>query len=357
MTSKGQKLIQFGQKCSLRCPKKEKMKCHFEHVTFPKGCSVRIYHRQIPSIPFEWHHHPVYELTLTLNSRGWRFIADHIGRYDSQDLVLVPADMPHTWASTSAINESLPHTALVVWFTREWALRVADACPEFAPLRRLVDRAGSGLSFAAPAGAKMEARLLELLSESPLRRLHTVQELLCELADSQATTLATQRAARPDSTVESGQLARVLDVLHKRFAESIRIEDLCSVAHLSARSLHRLFLHHLGENFSDYLGRLRIGRACLLLVETNLPVSMVAGESGFSNLSNFNRRFRSARHMTPKEFRRFVVTHGRMPDPKVALDLTKRPPSLEVRASLAAGRKFARAKGLLRGMKKLRKQQ
>jgi AraC-like DNA-binding protein len=308
------------------------MKCQFEHVTFPKGCSIRIYHRQIPSIPFEWHHHPVYELTLTLNSRGWRFIADHIGQYDSQDLVLVPSDMPHTWASTSAIDESLPHTALVVWFTREWALRVADSCAELSPLRRLVSRAGAGLSFPATAGARMESRLPELLSESPLKRLHTVQELLCELADTKAITLATQIAARPKSAEESVQLARALDLLHKRFAESIRIEDLCSVANLSARSLHRLFTRHLGENVSDYLGRLRIGRACMLLVETDRPIGMVAAETGFSNLSNFNRRFREARHMTPKEFRRFVAKHGRMPNSQPELDLTKRSPSLEQRA-------------------------
>jgi AraC-like DNA-binding protein len=304
------------------------MKCQFEHVTFPKGCSVRIYHRQIPSIPFEWHHHPVYELTLTLNSRGWRFIADHIGHYDSQDLVLVPADMPHTWASTSAIDESLPHTALVVWFTREWALRVADACPETASLRKLINRAGAGLSFPVEAGAKMESRLSDLVSESPLKRLHTVQDLLCELADTEATTLASQAASRPESSSESRQLARVLDSLYQRFAEPIRIEELCKVANLSARSLHRLFMHHLGENVSDYLCRLRIGRACMLLVETELPISVIAAETGFSNLSNFNRRFLDARHMTPKEFRRFVVKYGRMPNSQPDLDLTKRPPSL-----------------------------
>ena len=308
------------------------MKCQFEHVTFPRGCSIRIYHRQIPSIPFEWHHHPVYELTLTLNSRGWRFIGDHIGRYEAQDLVLVPADMPHTWASTSAIDESLPHTALVVWFPREWVLRAAESCPELLPLLKLVNRAGGGLSFPAPAGAGMEDRLSRLLSDSPLKRLHAVQELLCELAETEAAALATQYASRPDSSSESAQLARVLDQLHRRYSQPIRIDELCSVANLSARSLHRLFMRHLGENVSNYLGRLRIGRACMLLVETGLPVNVIAAETGFSNLSNFNRRFREARQMTPKEFRRFVVKTGRMPDPWPELDLTRRSPSLEPRS-------------------------
>lgn len=319
------------------------MKCQFEHVTFPKGCSIRIFHRQIPSIPFEWHHHPVYELTLTLNSRGWRFIGDHIGRYEAQDLVMVPADMPHTWASTSAIDESLPHTALVVWFTREWALGAAESCPELLSLRKLVNRAGTGLSFPGPAGARMEARLSQLLADKPLKRLHAVQELLCELAETEAAALATQVASRPDSWSESAQLARVLDQLHKRYSEPIRIEELCSVANLSARSLHRLFMRHLGENVSDYLGRLRIGRACMLLVETDRPINVIAAETGFSNLSNFNRRFREARQMTPKEFRRFVVKTGRMPDPWPEFDLTKRSPSLELRSKEPTARTESRS--------------
>jgi AraC-like DNA-binding protein len=88
-------------------------------------------------------------------------------------------------------------------------------------------------------------------------------------------------------------------------------------------------VRHIGENFSEYLGRLRIGRACMLLVETERPISVIAAETGFCNLSNFNRRFRQARHMTPKEFRRFVIEHGRMPDSQPETDLTKRSPSLE----------------------------
>src|SRR5580658_3918475 len=257
---------------------------------------------------------------------------EHIGPYDSQDLVLVPSDMPHTWASTSAIDESSPHTAVVVWFTGTWVLRLADVCPEFSGLRKLLKRAATGLSFLQPAGARMESRLADLLSDSPRQRLETALDLLSELADVEATPLATQITARPEASIESAQLTRVLNLLHKRFAEPIRVEDLCSVGNLSPRSLHRLFVRHVGENLSDYLGRLRIGRACMLLVETDRPISVIASEAGFSNLSNFNRRFLEARGMTPRDFRRFVVQNGRMPHSQPEVELNQRSPSLETRA-------------------------
>lgn len=304
------------------------MKPQFEHVAIPKGCSIRVLHRQIAAIPFEWHHHPEYELTLTLNSRGLRFIGDHIGAYEPGDLVLVPTEMPHTWASTNAIDETKPHTAIVVWFAGAWALQLAEVCPEYVSLRKLLRRAATGLSFAPAAGKMMEAHLAELLSASAHKRLQAALALLTELADVDAIPLATPQKAARITQDEATQLNRILDVLHKRFAEPLRVQDLCAAGNLSERSLHRLFMRHLGENVSDYLGRLRIGRACMWLVETDRPISVVAADAGFLNLSNFNRRFRAARQMTPKEFRQYYVKHGRSPELE-KVDLMKRSPSLE----------------------------
>jgi len=162
-------------------------------------------------------------------------------------LVLVPTEMPHTWASTAAVDALQPHTAVVVWFAGDWALRLADTCPEYGGLRKLLRRAASGLSFAPPAGEKMEAQLAGLLATSPRKRLQAAVDLLSELADMEAAPLATPQKASRITQDESTQLNRVLAVLHKRFAEPLRVQDLCAAGNLSERSLHRLFVRHLGR--------------------------------------------------------------------------------------------------------------
>ena len=318
------------------------MKPQFERVTFPAGCSLRVYHRQVPEIPFEWHHHPEYELTLTLNSRGWRFIGDHIGEYNTLDLVLVPPDMPHTWASTGSIDEQNPHTAIVIWFSGSWAQRLADTCLEYSALRKLLGRSETGLHFAPPAGEHMQNRLKELLSESPRLRLQAALETLIELAGTENfSPLGTPRltAGRPMLRDEPAQLNRILDLLHRRFREPLRVQDLCEAGNLSARSLHRFFLRHVGESVTSYLCRLRIGRACLMLAETDLPISVIALESGFANLANFNRQFRQTRQMTPKEFRSYFTKHGHLPGLVPRVNLAQRPPSLEHSAPKGKNRK------------------
>ena len=305
------------------------MKPQFEHVTIPSGCSIRVLHRQIPHIPFEWHHHPECELTLTLNSRGMRFIADHVGAYDSHDLVLVPPEMPHTWASTESIDPARPQVALVIWFKRAWALQLADVVPEYAVIHKLLKKADAGLSFPPSAGRLMEARLEGLVSRSARNRLQNAVDLLVELAGAQAVPLAASQRAHHFPDDEAAQLNRILDFLHERFAEPLRVKDLCSVGNVTERSLHRMFVRHLGENISGYLRRLRIGRACMRLVETGRPVSVIAAECGFTNLAHFNRQFRAVREMTPKEFRRSFAGQGRVPGGDDGLDVTQRSPSLE----------------------------
>lgn len=312
------------------------MRPQFERVTFPAGCSIRVYKREIAEIPFEWHHHPEYELTLTMNSRGWRFIGDHIGPYASQDLVLIPPDMPHTWASTTTLDAARPHTAVVIWFTGEWALQVADVCPEFSSLRKLLKNSGSALKFCDSAAVHLQSRLADLLSTSPVRRVQAALATLAELASAEATPLATVQGGPADAPSDQAvQLNRILNLVHKRFTEPLRVAEICAAGNLSARSLHRLFLRHVGENLSHYLARLRVGRASMLLVDSHRSIGAIAGEAGFTNLANFNRQFRAARRMTPKEFRNYYLKHGRLPDPATAHDLTKRSPSLEANARRA----------------------
>ena len=75
---------------------------------------------------FAWHHHPEFELTLTRNSRGQRFVGDHVGNYDDGDLVLIGPNLPHTWASREKIRTTEPHVALVFWFSQQWIEKLSQ---------------------------------------------------------------------------------------------------------------------------------------------------------------------------------------------------------------------------------------
>ncbi|HTJ94813.1 MAG TPA: AraC family transcriptional regulator [Pararobbsia sp.] len=307
------------------------MKPAYEHVEFADNCSVRVYHRKLPRIPFEWHRHPEYELTLTLNSQGKRYIGDSISDYHANDLVLVPPDLPHTWSSNRSIDASAQQVAVVIWFNGEWARRLADCCPEYAALRALLRRAACGLAFEREASTLVEVKLDDILSAQPRVRLGATLDVLCALADAPGHPLASPASFRQGDNGPTGhepeRFARVLATIETRFADALKMSDLCSVANVSERSLSRYFLRHLGESVGSYIARTRIGHACRLLSDTQLPVSVIAARSGFPNVAHFNRQFKALKTMTPSQYRaQFPAGAWRE---ERAPELTERPRSLD----------------------------
>lgn len=318
------------------------MKAAYERVNFGDGCSVRVYHRRLPRIPFEWHHHPEYELTLTMNSQGQRYIGDSVATYGADDLVLVPPNLPHTWASNRSIDATDSQVAVVVWFDGAWVRRFADVCPEYSGLRNLLRRAACGLAFENGAGTQMRAQLDRLLSHDPRERLKAALDTLDGLSEWPATPLASPSAFDARTGAPSGhepdQLNRVLALIDTQFSRPLPLATLAKASGLSERSLTRHFTQHLGESVGRYINRVRIGHACRMLTDTTMPISVVAARSGFANLANFNRQFKAAKELTPLAYREQFADARRAED-EAAPALTERSPSLRRTAGSASGKR------------------
>ena len=280
------------------------MKPYLEHLTADDGASWATLNRRLnDGIPFQWHHHPEFELTLTLNSQGQRFIGDHIGRYDHGDLVLIGPYLPHTWHSLARVDASQPHTALVMWFLPDWAERLT-ANAELRPVAALLARAATGLQFSPAMAARMRPLIEDLFTQPAVERFIGLIRLLTMLAeDRHATPLSATTPELALATANRGRIDRVLTHIHQHFATPISLADLADIAALSPSGLHRTFRRHTRQTVSQYLTRLRIGRACALLSSGTMPIGQIAGAVGYDSLANFNRQFKALKGTTPREYR------------------------------------------------------
>lgn len=283
------------------------MRPQFEKVTVPEGSSWSLLDRRLDDgIPFQWHYHPEFELTLTLNSRGQRYVGDSVAAYSDGDLVLLGPNLPHTWCSAERIDTRRPHNALVMWFTEAWAAGLTASLAEMRGVAALLARAGRGIAFSAAAAAAVQPRIAAIPRQPPAERLVALIGVLAALAeDADAAPIASpasRRVAAP--TPDRARIERVLDHIHAHYREPIAVETLAGLACLSPSGFHRLFRRHTRLTASDYIAELRIGQASALLINTDLPIAHVADAAGYRSLANFNRQFRAARGMTPRAFRR-----------------------------------------------------
>jgi AraC-like DNA-binding protein len=290
------------------------VKPFFETVTPEPGASWALRDRRlIDGIPFEWHHHPEYELTLTLNSRGHRYIGDDVGAYDDGDLVLIGPGIPHSWHSREAIDTGKPHVALVAWFTQEWVTGLIDLFPEMAQLSGMFARATQGLCFDGGASEAVAQSFEAMRTAPPPHRLVLLIEVLTTLCHSQQAVPLANTPREEAELAADQRLVRVLDHIHTHFAEPVAVSTLAGIACVSISTFHRMFKRHTRMTMMDYVRRLRVGRACSLLIESARPIATIAADVGYTNLSLFNRQFARAKGETPSAFRiRHRIMLGRI---------------------------------------------
>jgi transcriptional regulator GlxA family with amidase domain len=279
------------------------MKAYLEHIAASKEGSWTLFDRRLPAIPFEWHYNSEYELTLTLNSRGQRFIGDSMAAYDDGDLVLIGPKIPHTWCSSGDGGAGPVHQALVLWMSEAFVQSLVRSHVELLAVQRMLEGAARAIEFSAGVRARARTMICAMLDQSAEDRLPALLQLLLVLAHDGGARplLASPMQAGPEAGEE--RVARVLSYLHEHYREQNAVEQLSRVAALSRSSLHRLFKQQTGTTTTEYVTRLRIGNACALLINTTRPIALIAEDVGYRNLANFNRQFKAAKGQTPRGFR------------------------------------------------------
>jgi AraC family transcriptional regulator len=104
------------------------------------------------------------------------------------------------------------------------------------------------------------------------------------------------------------QQKRTIEVLQSRYADDLSIADLAAEARLSPFHFIRSFKRSVGVPPHQYLTKIRLERACVLLETTNLAITDVAFETGYQSPAHFARLFRRHYGLTPTAYRRKART-------------------------------------------------
>jgi two-component system response regulator YesN len=116
--------------------------------------------------------------------------------------------------------------------------------------------------------------------------------------------LATGQALTPSHSCNNHiirDIARYLDV---HYDEDISLQDMASRFYLSREYISRKFKQEYGVNLSEYLCRIRMGKAKLLLLNDKLRLHHIAGMVGYQDEKYFGTVFKKLEGVTPGEFRR-----------------------------------------------------
>jgi len=100
------------------------------------------------------------------------------------------------------------------------------------------------------------------------------------------------------------RIARVLQYIDANLTNKLSLAEVADISHFSVFHFHRIFSAILGETVNDYIARRRLECAVnLLIFKTDLSITRVALESGFSSSANFSKAVKLHFGFTPSEIR------------------------------------------------------
>jgi AraC-like DNA-binding protein len=253
-----------------------------------------------------WHNHPEYELILVLKGRGKRMVGDNIGRFCEHDLVFLGPYTPHEYLCDSEFYDNtagFQGACIFIQFQYDFLGEKFFEVPENLDLKKFIKGSSRGYEFFGETKKKVISRILKMADMNDKERLYALFSIFRLFA----TTKEFKTLSSPafDNTFwlnKNESMQKALQFISQNFHRPIGIQDLLKVTNMSNSSFYDSFKTTYRMPFKDYLLNLRVGYACKLLTHSRKYISGAAYNSGFGNISNFNRQFKKIKGITPSQF-------------------------------------------------------
>ena len=277
------------------------MKAKLENISADKGSSFRILLTPNLNDLFYWHFHPEYEIVYVEAEQGFRHIGDHISKYEGSDIALIGPNIPHLnfdYGSKTTVD------TVVVQMKDNFLGSEFFSLPEITSINNLFERARSGLAFYGGT-KKLAGQKLKTLHLLPhFEQLVSLLQILNLLANSDEVE---QLKVRPIASVsvfkEQQRLQKIYHFIEANYQDNIDVNDVAKLCHLTTAAFCRYFKKSTHYTFTDFLNYFRINQSKKSLMQ-NKSITEACYESGFENLSYFNKVFKKFTGENPSSFKK-----------------------------------------------------
>jgi AraC-like DNA-binding protein len=248
------------------------------------------------------HQHEEIQISFIVKGEGTLVIGDSIADFKTDDIIVIGSNIPHVFNSDTSSNE--PSFMMTLFFTRDSSGETFFDLNEFQSLKTFFKKSTHGFKLSSNK-LRLKKNFLSLKKATKLQRFILLFEILQIINKSKTKQLSSFIYQKSFKDVEGKRMSDVFEYTMKNFSQPIYLEQIASVASMTTNAFCKYFKQRTNKTYFQLLNEIRIANACKILnKEKDTSINEVSISSGFQNISNFNRKFKFVKKMTPSEFRK-----------------------------------------------------
>jgi len=269
---------------------------------------------QIDESPYFYdtlHKHNEIQITLLVKSEGTIICGDHVGNFNEGDLFVIGADQPHVLRNNKEYYEESSEGAYAIslFFDKNSFGSEFFNLPEVKVLYSFLNRTQRGLKFSDKVRDKIKPIMFSIEHQIGLNRFIEMLKVLQVLSETEEYEyLASANEIKDYDEREGERMNKIFQFTMKEYYRNISLEEVSGLASMTPNAFCRYFKQRTRKTYVNFLNEIRISNASKLLGSSDLTISQICYQSGFNNLSHFNRNFKKIQGCSPSEYSKKSLT-------------------------------------------------
>ncbi len=257
-----------------------------------------------------WHYHNNFEISFITEGSGKRIVGDSIEEFQPGDLAFIGRNLPHVWIADKDTMTPSNRTLemVILQFTSNVLSPQLLTLPEFSNIKWALDLSERGILIVGHTLNEVSEIMLQLPYLKRFDRMLHFFKMMDIIGGSDTNKqLASRDYLRGRFITGNKRVEAIHEYLMKNYREDVSLEKLAGLVNMAEGSLCRFFKMNMGITIFEYLNKIKIEFACKLLMDQDHSMTEVCFDSGFNNLSHFNKQFKIITGVPPSEYRKRFI--------------------------------------------------
>jgi len=282
-----------------------------------EGLDNEIFKTKVIDQPYfstAFHFHVECQFTYMVESEGKRIIGDCIENFEKGELILLGSNIPHVWYNSEAyfddkVNQKHARS-ISVFFNPDKLIGLLAQLGNMQKIKAVLQIAGRGMKFYGETKSQLKKLLVQLVKEEEdfpkMILLFKILEVFSHTKEYDL--LASLGYTNTYQLKDNDRMDKVFKYVFENFAADMQLDDVAALINMNKQAFCRYFKSRTQKTFIEFVNEVRIGHACKLITDGERQIGNLAYECGFNSLSNFNRFFKEAKGVTPRDYKKMLAT-------------------------------------------------